>query len=333
MLSTFYASLGIIHQKSCVETPQQNGKVERKHQHILNVGRALLYQSKPPPSFWSYAIHHAVFLINRVPTPLLKNQSPYFMIHHKLPDISLFNVFGCLCYASTYILTEPNYSLELENLFSWVTRQVIKVSLFMIFIPEKSLSLDMLLFMKITFLIIILLLLLHLTGNTFPISLLHLLLIPLLFNLQLLMILFLLLLLPHKILHLHLLHLLFPDILPETPLLLLICKITFAIIFMHLHIPFHIMFLIISYLILILPLSCHFILNLSPKHMLKQVNMIVGSIQCKLNFKLLRKLELGSLWIYHQTSSLLVADGFIKSNFMLMALLREIQSQIGSQRL
>jgi len=101
LLSNFYASLVIIHQRSCVETLQQNGRVERKHQHILNVGRALLFQSKLPPSFWSYAILHVVFLINRVPTPLLDNQSPYFILHNQLPDISLFKVFCCLCYAST----------------------------------------------------------------------------------------------------------------------------------------------------------------------------------------------------------------------------------------
>jgi len=101
LLPDFYASLGIVHQRSCVATPQQNGRVERKHQHILNVGRALLFQSKLPPCFWSYAILHVVFLINRVPTPLLHNQSPYFILHNHLPDIDLFKVFGCLCYAST----------------------------------------------------------------------------------------------------------------------------------------------------------------------------------------------------------------------------------------
>ena len=101
MLSDFYASCGIIHQKTCVETPQQNARVERKHQHILIVGKALLFQSKLPSSYWFYAILHAVFLIIRITAPILQNQSPFQVLYNKIPDISSFKVFGCLCYASS----------------------------------------------------------------------------------------------------------------------------------------------------------------------------------------------------------------------------------------
>lgn len=98
----FYASKGIIRQRSCVESPQQNGRVERKHQYVVNVARALLFQSKLPKHFLSYAILHATYIINEVPSTLLKNKSPYFLLYNQTPNLHDLKAFGSLCYASTF---------------------------------------------------------------------------------------------------------------------------------------------------------------------------------------------------------------------------------------
>jgi len=76
-----YDNFGIIHQTSCIETPQENSIVQRKHRHILEVCRSLTFQCNIPMVFWSYAIMQSVFLINRLPTKILKGKTPYELVY------------------------------------------------------------------------------------------------------------------------------------------------------------------------------------------------------------------------------------------------------------
>lgn len=78
-LNSLCKTLGITHHFSCLHTHQQNGHVERKHHHIVKMGLALLAHASLPYTLWTDAFNTTTYLINFLPTPVLNNQSPYFM--------------------------------------------------------------------------------------------------------------------------------------------------------------------------------------------------------------------------------------------------------------
>ncbi|KAL0431466.1 UNVERIFIED_CONTAM: Retrovirus-related Pol polyprotein from transposon TNT 1-94 [Sesamum radiatum] len=86
------SSLGIIHKTTCSYTPQQIGIVERKHKHLLEVARALLFQSSLPTKFWGESVLTATYIINRLPSPLLNWKSPFEMLYHKPPTYSQLKI-------------------------------------------------------------------------------------------------------------------------------------------------------------------------------------------------------------------------------------------------
>lgn len=98
-MQDYFRENGIVFQTSRVNTPQQNGRVERKHRHILNVARALRFQANLPLHFWGDCVLAASYIISRTPFSILHNKTPYELLFNAPPSFDEFRVFGCLCYA------------------------------------------------------------------------------------------------------------------------------------------------------------------------------------------------------------------------------------------
>ncbi|KAI3412713.1 uncharacterized protein J3R85_017059 [Psidium guajava] len=92
------ASDGTLPQLSCSGVPAQNGVAERKHRHILDTTRALLLATSVPTEFWAEALLTAVHLINRLPSFVLNQDTPFYRLHSRSPTYTHVRVFGCTCF-------------------------------------------------------------------------------------------------------------------------------------------------------------------------------------------------------------------------------------------
>nr|XP_043611507.1 uncharacterized protein LOC122583139 [Erigeron canadensis] len=97
----FVETNGIVHRTFVAYSPQQNGIVERKHRHLLNLARSLMFQGGIPLSLWPECILTATYLINRLPSSVLLGKSPYELVFGHVPSLSHLRSFGCLVFAKT----------------------------------------------------------------------------------------------------------------------------------------------------------------------------------------------------------------------------------------
>ncbi|GKB54741.1 retrovirus-related pol polyprotein from transposon TNT 1-94 [Tanacetum coccineum] len=97
-LCEFYLNVGISHQTSVACTPQQNSVVERRNRTLVEAARTMLIFSKSPLFLWAEAINTACYTQNRSIIRRRYNKTPYELMQDKKPDLSLFHVFGALCY-------------------------------------------------------------------------------------------------------------------------------------------------------------------------------------------------------------------------------------------
>jgi histone deacetylase 1/2 len=118
-LSTFFTNMGISHHVSCPHAHQQNGFAERKHRHIVEVGLTLLAHASMPLKFWDEAFVTAVFLINRLPSRVIDQETPFFRLYGRHPDYNFLKTFGCACWPNMRPYNDRKLEFHSKDVFSW----------------------------------------------------------------------------------------------------------------------------------------------------------------------------------------------------------------------
>jgi hypothetical protein len=73
-------------------------RCQTKAQAHCRTGLTMLFHSQLPKHFWVDAFMTAVYLINRLPSTVLKMETPIFKLHGTHPDYNSLKVFGCRCF-------------------------------------------------------------------------------------------------------------------------------------------------------------------------------------------------------------------------------------------
>lgn len=85
-LQYLFKSLSISHRINCPYSHQQNRNIKCCHRHIVENSLFLLSHASIPLKYWTKAFQVATYLINRLPTPIFQDQSPFEMSMDYLPD-------------------------------------------------------------------------------------------------------------------------------------------------------------------------------------------------------------------------------------------------------
>ena len=100
----------IEHQTSMPDSLQQNGRVERFQQTIVNGAEAMQYHTGLSNGFWIYAVKAKLHIYNITPIKWADYKTPKELWSGEKPNISHLRVFGCLAWV--HILKQRRHKLE-----------------------------------------------------------------------------------------------------------------------------------------------------------------------------------------------------------------------------
>lgn len=89
---------GTFHRLSCPYTPQQNGRTEGKHRHIVDTGLAMLFNGQVPPQYCVEAFSSVLYIISRLPRLVTNNVVPFEIMFSTKPNYTQFRAFACRVY-------------------------------------------------------------------------------------------------------------------------------------------------------------------------------------------------------------------------------------------
>jgi len=90
---------GIYHEVTNANTPQENGVAERLNRTVLEMVRTMMFDSKLPKIYWTFAVKYAQEILNRLPTRAVsENKTPHELFLQKKPSVAHIQIFGCRVY-------------------------------------------------------------------------------------------------------------------------------------------------------------------------------------------------------------------------------------------
>jgi hypothetical protein len=135
---------------SCPYTSPQNGKVERTLRTINNMICSLLFQVSFQVRYGVDGFHTATYLLNRLPSKMIRESYPYVALHDVAPSYEHLRVFGCAYYPNLSAQTPKNWHSGPPNVSFSDTLSTTKAIEVSISLPITSSSPDMLFLMRHT---------------------------------------------------------------------------------------------------------------------------------------------------------------------------------------
>src|SRR5690606_25887136 len=109
-LCPYIVTHGISNHTTPPPTPEHNVVAERKHMHIPETYLTLFQHASIPNTYWRYSFSAAVYLINRITTPMLAHSSPFQALFQTPPNYNKLQTFGCVLPVDTTLWQQQVHS-------------------------------------------------------------------------------------------------------------------------------------------------------------------------------------------------------------------------------